>query len=177
MRLCGKCGAQISEKAIYCEMCGVKLFEIPNETGKIDIVKENNIPEPGKSKPEVEELDLTELDKKMNIESPKPDEIRIDIDTTPDDENKDKDSVESVDRKIEDGVKKDNNIIDLKEVLESEEKVEMDDKIKREVLADEEEFYKVCPMCGEEITINKKLLENTPVLVKCLKCGQETKIW
>jgi hypothetical protein len=177
MRFCGKCGAQISEKAIYCEMCGIKLIDIPNETSNKDTAKENNLPEPDKSTSEIEELDLTKLDKKMNMESTKPDEIRIDIDTTSEDDSNKNEEGKAGEGKIEDGTKKKKNIIDLKDVLESEEKVEMDDKIRREVLADEEEFYKVCPMCGEEITINKKLLENTPVLVKCLKCGQETKIW
>ncbi len=74
-------------------------------------------------------------------------------------------------------IKKENNIINIHEVLESEEKVEMDSTIKREVLVDDQVFSKICPMCGEDMQINKNLLENTPVVVKCLKCGHETKIW
>jgi predicted RNA-binding Zn-ribbon protein involved in translation (DUF1610 family) len=172
MRFCGKCGAQISEKAIYCEMCGVKLIdtsgaEIPN------INQEPSIQD--KSTEEIEELDLTKLDpnadEKLKIDTPTPDSVDITVDTT-------KEELQATDKSNEDDKdKKDKNIINIQEVLESEEKVEADDTIKREVLADEEELYKVCPMCGEEITLSKKLLENTPVMVKCLKCGQETKIW
>jgi predicted RNA-binding Zn-ribbon protein involved in translation (DUF1610 family) len=100
----------------------------------------------------VEEIDLTELDEK----------------------SKDNNGKSANDNKIED---KQSNIIDIQDILESEDKVEMDSSIKREVLEDEDELSKICPMCGEDMQINKKLLESTPVMVKCLKCGNETKIW
>ena len=175
MRFCGKCGAQISEKAIYCEMCGVKLFEYSQQYNKkIDdkVAGKQETPEQ-----EIEELDLTNLNKDMNITTPTPDTVNIDLDTTSNIENKIKNQSKKTKMNNEKVDNPEKKMIDLKEVLEAEEKTEMDDSIKREVLTDEEELTKVCPMCGEEMTINKKLLENTPVLVKCLKCGQETKIW
>jgi predicted RNA-binding Zn-ribbon protein involved in translation (DUF1610 family) len=173
MRFCGKCGAQVSEKAIYCEMCGVKLIDTSGaETS-------HGTPEQfgqDQNDEEIEELDLTKLDAniddKLKIDTPTPDSVDIQVDTTKEGSDTSKEDEKQVDQD-----EKDKKIINLQEVLESEEKVEADDSIKREVLADEDELSKVCPMCGEEITLSKKLLENTPVIVKCLKCGQETKIW
>lgn len=184
MQYCGQCGAEVSESAKFCEQCGIRLPEIPKTTSnstlpevKIDVVKEPVPEQPTEptgeqaqdkttAEPEgevgVEELDLTALDKKVTEQPPteKP------ATTTP--EQKPEQQPES---------KKPENIINLQDVLESEEKVEADDSIKREVLADDEVLTKVCPMCGEDLQLNKKLLENAPVLVKCLKCGNDTKVW
>ncbi len=166
MRTCPRCGGKVSDIAKFCEQCGVNLDEQPTD-GSLQ-PKEEQAPEEVQeniefsekttenTKSDVEELDLTALDKKV-VEG----------------ELSKKEAQESVQDKPKAG----DNIIDLKDVLESEEKVEMDSSIKREVLADEEVFSKICPMCGEEMQINKKLLEDTPVMVKCLKCGHETKIW
>ena len=165
MRYCGKCGAQVSEKALYCEMCAGKLVETQEIKTQDSPPATNN--KPAQDKPEIEELDLTALDKdaagdkniqndtnKNNIDTPQP--------------------TAGVDQ---DKPKHGENIININEILESEDKVEIDNSIKREVLADDEELSKVCPMCGEGMQLNKKLLENVPVMVKCLKCGNETKIW
>ena len=159
MRFCKSCGESVSETAKFCEHCGIKLNETEEGGASVKSPKKLNENE----KAEVDELDLTALDKKVA-------EGQIHGEQT--NENGKKDEKPT-------GVKtkQSNNIINLNEVLESEEKVEMDNSIKREVLADDEVFSKICPMCGEEMQLNKQLLENTPVVVKCLKCGNETKIW
>ena len=155
MRFCEQCGGQVSDIARFCEQCGAKLrqAETPNDNitpqdSSPDTGRENQAKDSTMPEPEVEELDLTKLDDKVKDE-----------------------------KTTEKQPKKADNIIDLKDILESDEKVEADESIKREALADDEVFYKVCPMCGEEMNLNKQLLENTPVMVKCLKCGNETKIW
>ena len=112
----------------------------------------------------VEELDLTKLDASVTDQ---PGVTRQNGEATEESSGCTSDQSPDNDKKI----------IDLKEILESDDKVEMDSKTRREVLAEDEVFYKICPMCGEELSINKKLLENTPVVVKCLKCGHDTKIW
>lgn len=176
MRYCDQCGGKVSDTAKFCEQCGGKLSEITDITPsipevKIDVIKEEtNETEPTDSTQattdktedvgEVEELDLTALDKKVTDQSP----------TDQQASNK----PEPAEPKP---IPKQNNVINLQDVLESEEKVEADDSIKREVLADDEVFSKVCPMCGEDMQLNKQLLENAPVMIKCLKCGNETKIW
>ena len=168
MRICHQCSAQVSEVARFCEMCGKKLTEAPSPNKPAeDLEAKDQAIQPASTdisvKPEVEELDLTALDNKA-----KTDPGSLPDTTEPDPETKEQKS---------ESAKGADNVIDLKEILESDEKKELDSSIKREVLADDEVFFKVCPMCGEEMNINKNLLENTPVMVKCLKCGNETKIW
>lgn len=161
MGLCHSCGAQISETAKFCEQCGMKLKE----------------PEPVGS--ETEELDLTKLDEKAKSDSSDAEsEQNIDPSTKPGNQGNAKPVPKEADNGSEKTpITKADNIINLNEILESEEKVELDNTIKREALADEDVFSKICPMCGEDMQINKQLLENTPVVVKCLKCGNETKVW
>lgn len=156
MRFCHKCGANVTDNAIFCEQCGIKLGSpaenAPNSTDNND--DPNNI----------EEIDLTELDKKTNDAQNKPTNSNQNDNSSHDPEKTKKQNNED-------------NIINIQDILESDDKVEMDSSIKRKALADEEDFSKICPMCGEDLQINKSLLENTPVLIKCLKCGNETKIW
>lgn len=161
MRLCDSCGAQVSETAKFCEQCGMKLKE----------------PEPVGS--EAEELDLTALDEKAKSDSSAAEsQQNIDSSTTPANQGNAKPESKEAGNDSEKTPKaKADNIINLNEILESEEKVELDNTIKREALADEDVFSKICPMCGEDLQINKQLLENTPVVIKCLKCGNETKVW
>jgi hypothetical protein len=157
MRTCGKCGGHISDIARFCEHCGVKLEDAGKNFIDID-ASDANSTQPMKSVKEgdIEELDLTELDKKtVNKNGQK--------DTG-------KKSTSSKGRSND-------SIIDLQDILEKDEKVTMDDSIKREVLADDEILTKVCPMCGEAMDINRKVMESGPILVKCLKCGNETKVW
>jgi predicted RNA-binding Zn-ribbon protein involved in translation (DUF1610 family) len=149
-------------------MCGVKLTSSPSlDKPANDLESKDQATPPAttgeRAEPEVEELDLTALDDEAKTD---PGSVQ---ETTGTDSKPKEQKTESA--------KGADNVIDLKEILESDEKKELDNSIKREVLADDEEFFKVCPMCGEEMNINKNLLENTPVLVKCLKCGNETKIW
>ena len=168
MRICHQCSAQVSEIARFCEMCGMKLTEVssPDKTAE-DSEAKDQATQPATAnegtEPEVEELDLTALDKKAKTD---PKSVPDTTGTNPEPKEEKPGSAKGAD-----------NVIDLKEILESDEKKELDSSIKREVLADDEVFFKVCPMCGEELQINKNLLENTPVMVKCLKCGNETKIW
>jgi len=162
MRNCKQCGAEVSDKARFCEMCGSRL-DLPSDLAP---------PDRDGADGDVEELDLTGLDKEVTktpskdtkSSVPSPERPQAKPDAKPKPEQKPK-------------PKQGGNIIDLKDVLESEEKIEADDSIKREVLADDEVLTKICPMCGEEIQLNSALIQNTPVLVKCLKCGNETKIW
>lgn len=168
MRICHQCSAQVSEVARFCEMCGTKLADIPTPdkiAGDSDAKDQVTPPTTANEsvEPEVEELDLTALDNKA----------KTDLESVPDNTETDSKPKEHKPKYA----KGSDNVIDLKEILESDEKKELDSSIKREVLADDEVFFKVCPMCGEELQINKNLLENTPVKVKCLKCGNETKIW
>ena len=164
MPFCGQCGAKTSENAKFCEQCGMRLRTGHTSNGTIE--KNENVPDAdttmGKSGEDknneqpadnIEELDLTSLDEKVTKEQPG--------------------AGKTENAKLQ----KNDNIINLNEILESEKKVEMDDSIKREVLADDEVLSKICPMCGEEMQLNKQLMENAPVMVKCLKCGNETKIW
>ena len=161
MRYCGQCGATISETAIFCERCGVKLIDIKPKPEKD--VQHNSNTDPMEAEPEIEELDLTKLDKDaMEKHGP---------------ETKNAPTTSAKKSGEPQTAKQGDNIINLNDILESEEKVEADDSIKREVLADDEIFTKICPMCGEEMEISSKLLANKPVMVKCLKCGQDTKIW
>ncbi len=191
MRNCGQCGAQVSDLAKFCDQCGSKLgtpssteFSPTTPTPDVNIdITNKAVPEPSAAPAhepesaaaepgdEIEELDLTALDKKISSASSAGDHQEPKTTT----KNKDNPTTSESKHTVE--PRQNNNIIDLKEVLESEEKVEADDSIKREVLADDEVFSKVCPMCGEELQLNKQLMENTPVMVKCLKCGNETKIW
>ena len=67
--------------------------------------------------------------------------------------------------------------VDELDLSELDEKVKGNVKINRNIVDNDEVFSKICPMCGEDMQINKNLLENTPVVVKCIKCGHETKIW
>ena len=176
MRLCGKCGAEVSEIAKFCEQCGIKLNDLePKDTtssmddsGKPQTLGDEPVSPAQDSENDtgIEELDLTKLDVSVNARD-RPGE------TGKNDQAADKNSGCTQDQNPDN----DKKIIDLKEILESDDKVEMDSKTRREVLAEDEVFYKICPMCGEELSINKKLLENTPVIVKCLKCGHDTKIW
>ncbi len=183
MRHCGRCGASVSETAKFCEECGEHLGDVgahgavpsavpgAQDTSKDVDVTPTPIDKHAEEKDaDFEELDLTNLDKKAKGETgggsdqaQKPSQAQ-----TPGPEAK-----PPQDKPPE----KAGNIIDIQDILESEEKVEADNSIKREVLADEEIFSKICPMCGEDMQISKQLLENTPVVVKCLKCGNETKIW
>jgi predicted RNA-binding Zn-ribbon protein involved in translation (DUF1610 family) len=128
---------------------------------------------------ETEELDLTKLDEKVKSDSSAAESKQnIDSSTTPGNQGNAKPESKEADNGSEKTpIAKADNIINLNEILESEEKVELDNTIKREALADEDVFSKICPMCGEDMQINKQLLENTPVVVKCLKCGNETKVW
>ena len=142
MKYCELCGVQVSESAKFCSQCGGKLSDSmatakePQSAEGKDVQQKKEVKEP-----EIEELDLTKLDKQAKEPA------------------------------------KAENIINLQDILETDEKVELDSTIKREVLADDELFSKICPMCGEDMQINIKLLENTPVKIKCLKCGNETTIW
>ena len=174
MRLCNKCGATVSEVARFCEICGEKLT---------DIVEQPKTPggtETDSNK--IEELDLTALDKKAanNLIQDAQDQKKENLpreqkpDTTP---TQAPSATAPNQQPQADKNSQNRNIIDLKDILESDEKVEMDNTIKREALADDEVLSKICPMCGEDMQLNKNLLENTPVMVKCLKCGNETKIW
>jgi predicted RNA-binding Zn-ribbon protein involved in translation (DUF1610 family) len=169
MQFCDKCGAKLSDDAKFCAQCGVKLKveELglqTNEENAGATDSETSIDNEAKSgddtSDDIEELDLTGLD----ANTVKSKEQPVTINTNEDDKQPQKQ-------------KHNDNIIDINEILESEKKVEMDDSIKREVLADDEVLSKICPMCGEEMQLNKQLLENTPVIVKCLHCGNETKIW
>jgi predicted RNA-binding Zn-ribbon protein involved in translation (DUF1610 family) len=184
MPICERCGAKVSENARFCEQCGLKLNEAaiktpePEHACQDKIVKDNSTvehPEQPKeiAEPEIEELDLTTLDKKAKS-GEVPDEQPPSTGAT---EPQAGGTPAGDHVPAEEPSKKSDNIINLGEILESEEKKELDTSIKREVLADDEVFSKICPMCGEEMQINKQLLANTPVLVKCLKCGNETKIW
>lgn len=170
MPFCKQCGANVSETAKFCEKCGTKLKAGEQKPTTKDqgstaaSVPKTEKPDQatgskGEGKGEgadTEELDLTALDKKVREGQ------------TPDSEAHEQKQAPP---------KQPDNIINLNEILESDEKKELDSSIKREVLADDEVFSKICPMCGEEMNINKQLLGSTPVLVKCLKCGNETKIW
>jgi predicted RNA-binding Zn-ribbon protein involved in translation (DUF1610 family) len=142
MKYCEHCGAQIPESAKFCSQCGSELGEsvVPENEPQEEAVKKNQQKKEVKE-PEIEELDLTTLDKQVKEPT------------------------------------KAENIINIQDILETDEKVEVDNTIKREVLKDDELFSKICPMCGEDMQINIKLLENKPVKVKCLKCGNETTIW
>jgi len=176
MPVCKQCGAEVSNTAKFCEQCGTKLK--PGELKPTQDKKNSTAAEtPKTDKPDqatgsegagkgedadAEELDLTALDKKVREGK------------TPDSEAQ---APPQTKQPKQETPKKADNIINLNEILESEEKKELDSSIKREVLADDEVFSKICPMCGEELQINKQLLRSTPVLVKCLKCGNETKIW
>ena len=181
MRSCGRCGTEVSETAKFCEQCGIKLSDLeaqetqPSSVEPVnapDVVTSVDEPEQGsETGNSVEELDLTKLDEAAKDQTQNT-TVDENIPQSPDTGGKNASLTES-----ETKPDNDKKIIDLKEILESEEKVEMDNKIRRKVLDDDEVFYKVCPMCGEELSINKKLLENTPVMVKCLKCGHDTKIW
>lgn len=164
MRYCEQCGGSISETAKFCEHCGFKFEEHKN-----DEIKQKSTTQPDQEqmdtqddKVELEELDLTVLDENA---------AQGNVDTT------DTGKIKEPEKKVGQEKKSNSNIIDLKDILEKEEKVEVDDGIKREVLADDEIFSKVCPMCGEEMEISKQLVDNAPIMVKCLKCGNETKIW
>ena len=186
MRICQSCGTKVAETAKFCDQCGIKLIETQNNN--TDQISQNKTeidnsdqksPDQTKKKGKLDlgELDLTALDKKA-VEGKISEEHLQDID----DKNKEiaqKDDASEKVKKIREKIpKQSDNIINLNEVLESDEKVELDNSsIKREVLADDEVLSKICPMCGEELQLNKQLLENTPVIVKCLKCGNETKIW
>jgi predicted RNA-binding Zn-ribbon protein involved in translation (DUF1610 family) len=160
-------------------MCGVKLEDINQSLAKelSEVVNDKALS--GESK-EVEELDLTQLDKEA-LSEPGPDKSEQNIGDTPQSTQPPASEQEpkpgSTQEPKNDSTSKNENIIDIKDILESEEKVEMDSSIKREALADDEIFSKICPMCGEDMQLNKQLLASTPVLVKCLKCGNETKIW
>jgi len=176
MPFCEQCGAEVSNTAKFCEQCGTKLKtgeqEPPQDSTKSSAVEAPKTDKTdqatgsesaGKGEDaEGEELDLTALDKKVREGK------------TP---NSEAQAPPQPQQAKQESPKKADNIINLNEILESDEKKELDSSIKREVLADDEVFSKICPMCGEEMQINKQLLGSTPVLVKCLKCGNETKIW
>jgi RNA polymerase subunit RPABC4/transcription elongation factor Spt4 len=167
MSFCHECGATVSDGAKFCEQCGTKLNPPADALQKPD---EKSTTPSKETQPKqtdennVEEIDLTEMDKKAAA--------GLDNDSKTPTANS-----QSPNKNKPEQPKKADNIINLNDILESEEKVEIDNSIKREALADDEIFSKICPMCGEDMQLNKQLLASTPVMVKCLKCGNETKIW
>jgi predicted RNA-binding Zn-ribbon protein involved in translation (DUF1610 family) len=172
MRYCEQCGAKVSETAKFCDSCGAKLVTIKtDDQAHIDIKKPGQKKDQPNQAGDMDELDLSALDKKAGAAS-KPEKGTSSSSAAQKDHD-DKTSKQKSGQEPKSG----KNIIDLKEILEQEEKVEMDDSIKREVLTDDEVLSKICPMCGEDMQISNKLLENTPALIKCLKCGNVTKIW